>query len=215
MPVTSPDFQQSLASIAEEDFLRAAAVIKKGGVVAFPTETFYGLAVDPFNVMALERLFHLKGRSPDKPFLVLIDKIESLGLLVRETPDQYRNLITEFWPGPLTLIFTGLEKLPGLLMDSSGTVGVRLSSHPVARRLAEAAGGAITGTSANPSGLSAAVNASGVREMFPVGVDYVIDGGVVPGGPGSAIVGIGSGGLKLIRDGTIPFQEIIAKFSGG
>ena len=183
-------------------------------MVAFPTETFYGLAVDPFNVEALERLFRLKERSSDKPVLVLIDKIESLPRLVSKTPDQYRKLIARFWPGPLTLVFPGLAQLPDLLTDSAGTVGVRLSSHPLACRLAMAVDGVVTGTSANPSGLPPAVSASQVKEMFPVGIDYVIDGGEVPGGLGSTIIGVEGNGLKLIRDGSVPFEEIISTISG-
>lgn len=189
-------------------------MIKGGGVVAFPTETFYGLAVDPFNAKALARLFRLKARAGDKPVLVLIDKIESLACLVGTTPDLYPQLIGAFWPGPLTLIFAGQPQLPALLTDVAGTVGVRLSSHPVARRLAGAAGGAITGTSANPSGLPAAVTAPQVRAMFPTGVDYVIDGGRVPGGPGSTIINVAGSGLKLLRAGAIPFEDILATISG-
>ncbi|MCK4839828.1 MAG: Sua5/YciO/YrdC/YwlC family protein, partial [Desulfobulbaceae bacterium] len=105
--MTSPDFSEKSSSVSDEELAKAAEVIRGGGVVAFPTETFYGLAVDPFNVEALERLFRLKERSSDKPVLVLIDKIESLPRLVSKTPDQYRKLIARFWPGPLTLVFPG------------------------------------------------------------------------------------------------------------
>jgi len=196
--------------VAGQELARAAAVIGGGGVVAFPTETFYGLAVDPFNHEALERLFRLKKRSAQKPVLVLIDEISSLDRLVKAIPDLYRELMARFWPGPLTLVFPGGRQLPSLLTDTDGTVGVRLSSHPAARRLAAAAGGAITGTSANPSGLPAAVTASRIEEMFPSAIDYIIDGGPVPGGRGSTIVGNDSSGLKLIRAGAVPYEDILA-----
>jgi L-threonylcarbamoyladenylate synthase len=210
MPSTLPDFTGSSLAVTAEDLAQAAAVIGRGGVVAFPTETFYGLAVDPFNEEALERLFQLKARARDKPVLVLIDKIESLGRLVQKTPDRYRKIIAGFWPGPLTLVFAGRQELPALLTDSAGTVGIRLSSHPVACRLALAAGGVITGTSANPSGLLPAVSACQVRELFPTGIDYVLDGGRVPGGSGSSIIGLGIDGLQLIRAGCIPYEDILA-----
>lgn len=210
MPVTSPDFAASSLAVSDEELARAAAVIRGGGVVAFPTETFYGLAVDPLNDEALERLFRLKKRSRTKPVLVLIDKIESLGRLVKETPEQYHTLIAGFWPGPLTLVFAGLTGLPALLTDSRGTVGVRLSSHPLARRLAKAFSGVITGTSANPSGLPPAVTAAQVKELFPVGIDYILDGGQVPGGAGSTIIGVEGDGLQLIRDGNISYEDISA-----
>lgn len=208
MPLTSPDFTASSLSVPDEELARAAEVLRGGGVVAFPTETFYGLAVDPFNNEALERLFRLKERSRAKPVLVLIDKIESLGRLVQVTPEQYHALIAGFWPGPLTLVFAGLTRLPALLTDSRGTVGVRLSSHPLARRLAKAFSGAITGTSANPSGLPPAVTPAQVQELFPVGIDHIIDGGQVPGGAGSTIIGVEGDGLQLIRDGSISYEDI-------
>lgn len=213
--MTSPDFSEHSLAVADKELVKAAEVISGGGVVAFPTETFYGLAVDPFNVGALERLFRLKERSGDKPVLVLIDKIERLPRLASKIPGQYRKLIAGFWPGPLTLVFAGLAQLPDLLTDADGTVGVRLSSHPIARRLAMVVGGVITGTSANPSGLPAAVSAAQVKEMFPVGIDHVIDGGDVPGGLGSTIAGVEGNGLKLIRAGSIPYEELIATISAG
>lgn len=213
MPATSPDFFEGSFAVSDEELAKAAVVIKGGGIVAFPTETFYGLAVDPFNDEALDRLFRLKGRSLDKPVLVLVDKLESLRQLVKETPDLYRGLITDFWPGPLTLVFAGLEQLPRLLIDSSGTVGVRLSSHPVARRLAMAVGGVITGTSANPSGRPAAVTASQVKKMFPSGIDFFIDGGSVPGGSGSTIIGTEGDELKLLRNGSVPYEDILVSIT--
>lgn len=214
MPLTFPDFAASSLAVSDAELVRAATVISGGGVVAFPTETFYGLAVDPFNTEALERLFRLKKRASAKPALVLIDNNERLGRLVQATPSLYSKLIAEFWPGPLTLVFPGLSQLPTLLTDGHGTVGVRLSSHPLACRLAKAAGGIITGTSANPSGLPAATTVSQVQEMFPVGIDYIIDGGQVPGGEGSTIVGIEDAALKLIRAGGVVFEDIMAVASG-
>jgi len=210
VPVTSPDLTESPVAVTDEELSLAAKVIGGGGVVAFPTETFYGLAVDPFNNEALVRLFRLKDRSPGKPVLVLIDKITSLEKLVEDVPDYYRKLMDLFWPGPLTLVYAGRRRLPSLLTDAEGTVGIRLSSHTVARRLAAAAGGAVTGTSANPSGLLPAVTASQIKKMFPVGIDHIIDGGPVPGGLGSTIVGTDSGRIKLIRPGAIPYAKILA-----
>jgi L-threonylcarbamoyladenylate synthase len=201
-------------AVSAAELAEAADRIGSGGIVAFPTETFYGLAVDPFNPSALERLFSLKKRSPDKPLLVLIDKPENLDLLVKEVPRQYERLLEVFWPGPLTMVFAGIDGLPKLLTDEHGTVGVRQSSDLVARALAIAAGGAISGTSANPSGMSAAVNAKQVAEMFPEGIDQIIDGGPVPGGSGSTIIGLEGDGIKLIREGRIPLEKIRAAVSG-
>ena len=202
-------------AVSVADYERAAGIIRSGGIVAFPTETFYGLAADPFNSEALARLFSLKKRTSGKAILVLIEKPDSLSLLTLGIPEIYRKLMETFWPGPLTLVFEGQGQLPELLTDTRGTIGVRWSSHPVACRLAGLTGGVITGTSANLSGLPAAVTASQVGEMFPDGVDFIIDGGTVPGGKGSSIVGrdIQTGSLNCIREGSIPFAEISAKAS--
>jgi len=204
----APGRPVSAAEIAE-----AAAVIKRGGIVAFPTETFYGLAVDPFNPDALRKLFALKGRPPNKPILVLVHGPEYLSLLTKNIPDAYEPLLKKFWPGPLTLIFAGKDNLPGILTDSDGTVGVRWSSHPVACDLAEACGGAITGTSANLSGWPPAVSLGDLKRIFPVGLDYIIDGGETPGGTGSTIIGLEVGGVKLLRAGVVLFKEIEEHFS--
>jgi len=112
--------------------VKAAEVIGRGGIVAFPTETFYGLAVNPFNAGAVRRLFSLKGRAPSKPILVLIDGLERLAEMVQEVPHPFRKLMERFWPGPLTLIFPGREKLPPLLTDGSGGIGGRRIRWPAA-----------------------------------------------------------------------------------
>ena len=196
--------------IPHKALAKAADIIQQGGVVAFPTETFYGLAVDPMNPAALKRLFKIKKRSYDKPVLILVDEESKLAELASAIPNQYQALIRSFWPGPLTLIFPGLALLPPLLTGNTPTVGVRISSHPIACRLLKAVGSPITATSANMSGEPAAVSASEVQEQLGRKVDLVLDGGKVPGGKGSTIVGIEGAGLKLIRDGVIPYDRILA-----
>jgi len=187
----------------------AAAELPRGGIVAFPTETFYGLAVNPFVAGSLAKLFALKQRSPEKPLLVLIDTPARLADLVREVPKSYRVLMAKFWPGPLTLIFPARPGLPEGLCDGRGTIGIRLSSHSLACRLAAAAGGVITGTSANPGGAPAALSAEEVRALFPAGSVAILDGGVAPGGLGSTIVAEDGGVLRLIRSGVIPFSKVL------
>jgi len=188
----------------------AAEVIGRGGIVAFPTETFYGLAVAPFNGAALSRLFALKRRPPSKPILVLIDGPERLPEMVQEVPPPFRKLMDRFWPGPLTLIFPGRDILPPLLTDDSGSIGIRWSAHPIATRLAAACGGVITGTSANLSGWPPAVTAADLKKIFRAGLDHILDGGRTPGGPGSTIVGLDGERLRLIRKGVISFAEVQA-----
>jgi len=191
------------------DLNRAVAVLSSGGVVAFPTETYYGLAVDPFNPLALNHLFALKQRDINKPILTLVDDRESLLTLVQSVPAQYTALMDKFWPGPLTLIFPARLNLPTLLTAGTSTIGVRQSSHPFARQLLRAFGKPITATSANISGRSAAVDAFEVKAQFGSKIDLIFDGGKTPGTGGSSIIRLEGDKLKLIREGIIPFAEIL------
>jgi L-threonylcarbamoyladenylate synthase len=200
--------------VTEEALAKACVALRAGGVVAFPTETYYGLAVDPFNQEALSRLFALKGRAGDKPVLLIIDHPSQLSTLVAEIPPPFPLLMERFWPGPLTLVFPGAPSLPGMLTGHRGTIGVRVSSHPVARQLVRAFGRPLTATSANFSGQPAAVAASGVLEQLGPEVDAVLDGGETPGGQGSTLLGYQEGKVCLLRAGVIPFAEIEAVLAG-
>lgn len=191
------------------DLDRAVAVLQAGGIVAFPTETYYGLAVDPFNPLALNHLFSLKQRDISKPILTLADDRESLLSLAQEIPSPYELLMRQFWPGPLTLIFPARINLPHLLTAGTSTVGVRQSSHPFARQLLRAFGRPVTATSANISGHAAAVDAHEVKAQFGSRVDMIFDGGKTPGGTGSTIIGFAEGQIRLIREGVIPFADIL------
>ena len=197
-----------------EAIVTACKVLRAGGVVAFPTETYYGLAVDPFNPAALSRLFTLKGRAADKPVLLIVENPSQLSTLVAEIPRSFVLLMERFWPGPLTLVFPGAPSLSGMLTGGRDTIGVRVSSHPVARQLVRAFGGPITATSANFSGHPAAVTAGGVRDQFGPEVDAVLDGGATPGGQGSTLLGYQEGKVCLLRAGVTPFAEIEAVFAG-
>ena len=190
------------------DLNRAVDVLNRGGVVAFPTETYYGLAVDPLNPLALNHLFILKQRGISKPILTLVDNRESLSCLVQEIPPLYEPIMNEFWPGPLTLIFPARVDLPLLLTAGTSTIGVRQSSHPFARQLLRAFGRPITATSANISGRAAAVDAYEVRSQFGSKLDMIFDGGRTPGVAGSTIIGFEGDKLKLIREGVIAFKDI-------
>ena len=197
-----------------EAIVTACKVLRAGGVVAFPTETYYGLAVDPFNPAALSRLFTLKGRAADKPVLLIVENPSQLSTLVAEIPRSFVLLMERFWPGPLTLVFPGAPSLSGMLTGGRDTIGVRVSSHPVARQLVRAFGGPITATSANFSGHPAAVTAGGVRDQFGPEVDAVLDGGATPGGQGSTLLGYQEGKVCLLRAGVTPFAEIEAVLAG-
>jgi L-threonylcarbamoyladenylate synthase len=181
----------------------AVGQLKRGGIVAFPTETFYGLAVDPFCRSALITLFELKKRSADKAILVLIDRVEQLSLLAKSVPPQYVPLMKRYWPGPLTLIFPAKKSLPVELTGGTGTIGVRISSHPLARELVQAAGIPLTATSANISGFPPPQTAQAVIEMFGPALCYVLDGGKTTGGLSSTVVGLAGDTPVVLRQGPI------------
>ncbi len=195
--------------ISQESFDVAAGVIQSGGIVAYPTETSYGLAVYPFTDDALTRLFKAKQRSTKKALPVLVNSDSQLSVLVEYIPDIYVPLIKAFWPGPLTLIFDGLDNLPVLLTGGSGRVAARISSHPVAQQFVEAVAMPITATSANISGREPAFTATGVSEQLGDLVDCILvqDEGVA--GNCSTIIGIEKGKVTLLRAGVLSMDEIL------
>lgn len=185
----------------------AVSVLKSGGVVALPTETYYGLAVDPFSESAVQRLFRLKKRPQENPILLLLGSQEMLAQVVVEIPLWAKRLMEHFWPGPLTLVFKARRDLPASLTAGTDTVAVRLSSHPLPTRLSQAFSKPITGTSANLSGGPPATSAEEIKRVFPE-VDLILDGGESPGGLPSTIVSVAEFPPRLIRPGKIPWEKI-------
>jgi len=200
----------SPVAVTGETLDRAAAILHSGGVVAFPTETYYGLAVDPLQPRALERLFLIKRRPTTLPILALVADCDQLKLLTSQVPAVYEPLIACFWPGPLTLVFPALATLPPQLTGDTRTIGLRRSPHPVANRLIAAFGRPITATSANLSGDAPATNAEEVVRIFGDQIDLILDGGRTPGGNGSTLVGVRGPTLYCLRQGNIPFAAVQA-----
>ena len=186
---------------------KAVRLLKQGGLIAFPTETYYGLAVDPFNTEALQRLFRVKRRNTDKAVLVLVADQSQVERFADSIPVDFNNLMAAFWPGPLTLVFPAHSNVPELLTGGTGTVGIRQSPNPVAIQLLQEFAGPITATSANRSGASPATTAAEVEEIFGSEIDLIVDGGATPGGQGSTLVGFDQE-IFCIRDGKIPFEII-------
>lgn len=181
----------------------AAEIIISGGIVAYPTETFYGLAARYDSPDALRRIAHMKGRTPDKAALPLIiaDKA-MLGMLMEGAPDDLeRKLMDERWPGPLTMLIRARSGLPTPVV-ALGTVAVRVPGSEIARELARSVGMPITSTSANPTGLLPAHLPGMVIKYFEhEGLDAVIDAGPTPGGLPSTIVSVQAGGVIIVRPG--------------
>jgi L-threonylcarbamoyladenylate synthase len=193
---------------SDPDLEGAARILQLGGIVAFPTETYYGLAVDPFNEQALTRLFQAKDRPSVKPVLVLVAEREQVSRLVREIPPVARSLMDRFWPGPLTLVLPARPEISPLLTGGTGTVGVRLSPHPLAAALLRVFGGPLTATSANRSGEAPAATAGEVRAAFGDALDMILDGGRTPGKTASTLVRISGDRISCLREGCISFAEV-------
>lgn len=185
----------------------ARDVLLSGEIVAFPTESFYGLAVDPMNEEAVDRLFTIKNREPDQPILLLIPSLESINLYASEIPEIAGALIKRFWPGGLTLLFKAMPCISQRLTAGTGKIGLRLSSHPVATALAQFVNAPITGTSANLSGSPACMSAGEVYEYFKEGL-LILDGGRTEGGKGSTIVDVTCSPPRIVREGMISSSRL-------
>jgi len=189
-------------------FQKAVNVLKAGGLVAFPTESFYGLAVNIMDPVAIQRLFEVKGRGPDQPILLLLSSVSDLERYAGRVSPAARQLIRQFWPGGLTLIFEAAQDLSPLLTAGTGKIGLRLSSHPPATGLAQAFGKPITGTSANLSGQPSISSAQAVLDSLGDQVDLVLDGGQTKGGLGSTILDVTMDPPRILREGLITRLEI-------
>ncbi|WP_448873329.1 L-threonylcarbamoyladenylate synthase [Desulfobulbus propionicus] len=198
-----------IAAVSEESLRRAVDILHSGGIVAIPTETYYGLAVDPFDQDAVERLYKVKQRSRKLPILVLVHGVQQLPQVVASIPDIYTQLMTHFWPGPLTLVFPAHARICAHLTGGTGTVGVRHSPNPVANRLLDLFGRPVTATSANLSGMVPAISAQQVDQIFARQIDLVLDAGATPGGKGSSLVGLDGSELRCLREGKIPFAWVL------
>lgn len=187
---------------------RAAEIIDSGGVVAFPTESFYGLAVSSSDEKAIQRLFRIKKRKRDQPILILIPSIGVLDQYVIHIPEIARQIIKRFWPGGLTLVFKAKPNVSRLLTGGTGKIGLRLSSHPVATALSQAVGVPITGTSANISGQPACLSAKAVRRSFGKRVDFVLDAGETKGGKGSTILDVTADPPIVLREGMVSQEAL-------
>ncbi len=197
----------------ESDFKYAIQSLRQGGIVAYPTETFYGLAVDPKNDQALASLYALKKRADQKPISLIVPDLVELQLLTSSSSRTYESLIDSFWPGPLTLIFPAKNTLSRVLTGGGETIAVRISSNPVAMELCTRWGGAITATSANISGEIPLISATEVKVLLGDKIACVLDGGVAAGGLGSTIVHCSEAEKKcqIIREGAIPLSAISDK----
>lgn len=186
-----------------EAIAEASETIKKGGIIAFPTETFYGLGVKFDNIAALKKLYTLKHRSLDKALPLIIGEKRLLRLVTSSVPDSAEDLIRRFWPGPLTLLLPAQPTLSEFLTAKTGKIAVRIPGESFALDLVRSLDFPITATSANISGMSPADTADAVSRYFGDALDLLIDCGKTPGGMPSTIVDASGGKIRLVRPGAL------------
>ena len=186
---------------------RAARVIASGGVIAFKTDTFYGLGADPLNPIAVRRIFELKGREEGKPILVLISDLDQVDNFIADA-DSYKAIATKYWPAALTLVSSAHSELPCELTAGTDSIGLRLPDNDSVRDFVRACGGVLTATSANLSGQPPARTAVEVQEYFPMAIDLIVDAGSVTAMEPSTVIDLTTTPARLIREGAVPREQL-------
>ncbi len=188
---------------------RAVLVVSNGGVVAYPTDTLYGLGVDPRLQAAMDALFGIKGRSPGQPIPLVAASADQVERSIGPLPPLGRVLAERFWPGPLTLVIAASEALAGALHSANGRVAVRVPAHRIARALPGLLGHPLTSTSANRSGEPAPAAPDDVVTSLGDSVDLLLDGGATRGGPPSTIVDVAGSEVTLVRAGAVAWERVL------
>jgi L-threonylcarbamoyladenylate synthase len=193
----------------------AAGFIKRGEVVGIPTDTFYGLSADPFNLAAIEAVFQAKGRPETKALPILVNSIEQAVSLIRDVPDVFLTLAHKFWPGALTLVVEATHRLPLKVTGNSGRVALRWANSPIPTAVIDAVGGPITGTSANLSGFPSCTNAAQIVKQLGNRLPLILDAGDTGATMASTIVRIDGDDWTLAREGALPEEEIARALERG
>ena len=188
----------------------AAEIIKKGGVVAFPTRCLYGLGADALNSATVDRIFTIKQRPVQKPILVLINSAMQLERLVKNISRAAACIMEHFWPGRITLVFEAGETVPGNLTAHTGKIGIRMPGNAVASALVKAVQRPITGTSANLSGSPGCDRIADLEPQVARKLDLILDAGTLKGGKGSTVVDVTGAIPRILREGEVSEQEIKA-----
>ena len=185
-----------------------ASILKSGGIVLYPTETFYALGALPFDEEAVGRVFAIKGRDAGKPLPLIASDLQAVLGAALEWPEAAGALARAFWPGPLSIIVPAVWTLPAVLHAQTGKIAVRVSSHPVASLLSRASGGLIISTSANRAGGVPAKSPETLESGILPAIDALLDAGDLPGGLPSTIVDVAVQPAALIREGKVSWEDI-------
>ena len=216
--VLRPEIIKINAEKPESSLVRYAAdQIRAGIVLGMPTDTFYGLAADPFNLRAVDRVYEIKSRSRHKPLSLLIESVDQAEDLARPLPPEFYELARKFWPGPLTIIVRAASRLPLKVTANTGNVALRVPNARIPLEVVKAAAIPITATSANLSGASECTTALAVRDQLQDRISVIVDGGTSPREVASTIVDLTDDDArwKIIREGAISAQEISHFFARG
>ncbi len=205
--------ENCVSSGDEECLMRAGEILRKGGLVAFPTETVYGLGGDALNPEASVKIYTAKGRPSDNPLIIHINKFADIYQIVKEMPEAAVKIGKAFWPGPLTMILPKAEKVPYETTGGLNTVAVRFPSHPIARKLIEYGGGFVAAPSANASGKPSPTRAKHVVEDMDGRIEMIVDGGEVGIGLESTIIDMTVEPPRILRPGYIT-QEMLKQVLG-
>jgi L-threonylcarbamoyladenylate synthase len=216
--VLRPEIIKINADKPEASLVRYAAdQIRAGIVLGMPTDTFYGLAADPFNLRAVDRVYEIKSRSRHKPLSLLIESVDQAEDLARPLPPEFYELARKFWPGPLTIIVRAASRLPLKVTANTGNVALRVPNAKIPLEVVKAAAIPITATSANLSGAAECTTAVAVRDQLQDRISVIVDGGTSPREVASTIVDLTDDDArwKIIREGAISAQEISGFFARG
>jgi L-threonylcarbamoyladenylate synthase len=184
-------------------------VLRRGGIAAYPTDTFYGLGVNCYREKAVEKVYRLKKREYDKPISLVVSDVAMVRGVCMNIPPAFEEMAKSFWPGPLTLILkASSSRLPSVLLGEDGSIGIRLPDFPWLRELIRRAGFPLTATSANISGEKEIFQPDKVIEIFEGKVDLIVDGGMTPGQLPSTVVDLTSEKPKIIREGALPSTRL-------
>ncbi len=194
-----------------EILARAVEILEGGGIIAYPTETFYGLGADATNEKAIEKIFAVKGRNFKNPVSLIIGKPDDIYPLVKNFPESAKKMMAAFWPGALTIVFQASDKISPLLTAGSGKIGLRISSHPIALKIVQQLKRPLTATSANLTGAPECSLASDVIEQIGDKIDAIVDGGKTKGAKASTLMDITCTPPVILREGAIS-REIIGKY---
>ena len=216
--VVRPEIVKISSEKPEASLIRYAAdQIRAGQVLGMPTDTFYGLAADPYNLRAVDRVYEIKSRSRHKPLSLLIESVDQAEELAQPLSDEFYMLARRFWPGPLTVIVKASSRLPLKVTANTGNVALRIPNCSIPLAVVQAAQIPITATSANLSGESECTTALAVRDQLQDRISIIVDGGTSPREVASTIVDLTDeeARWRVMREGAIPSQEISQFFAQG